>query len=79
MSRPLEPHLPRRDRLVCAYIAMSYVLDRRTALAVSAIHPGPLTQALATGLSQADRRSRAVALASALEPILKGLERRRCG
>jgi len=74
--RPLRQRS--RERRACAYLAMSYVLDRRSTLSVKGYgDSGPALQSLLAGLAHSDRQQRARTLAGALEPIVKALDRRR--
>jgi hypothetical protein len=77
MKRSNGPAVARRDQLVCSYLAMSYVLDRHAAFTIEEPSlPRPIAS-LAAGLLQPDRRVRAQALATALAPIVRALDRRR--
>lgn len=72
-----RPHSS-RERRASAYLALSYVLDRRSALALKGLsNTGPAMQALVAGLTHSDRQQRTRTLASALEPVVKALDRRR--
>jgi hypothetical protein len=68
----------RRDERVCSYVAVSYVLGHRHAVAPRTLgDAGIKTSALIAGLQHPERAKRARSLALALQPILKALESRR--
>lgn len=67
-----------RERRASAYLAMSYVLGRRSTLSLKGYGElGPAIQLLLAGLTHSARQQRARTLAGALEPIVKALDRQR--
>jgi len=78
MNSQRSPRHRSRERRASAYLAMGYVLDRRSTLSLKGYDDtSPLVQSLLVGLTHSDRRQRAQTLAGALEPIVKALDRRR--
>ena len=78
MSSLRSPRQRSRERRASAYLAMSYVLDRRSTLSLNGYGDmGPAIQSLLAGLTHSDRQQRVLTLAGALEPIVKALDRRR--
>jgi hypothetical protein len=78
VSSPGSPLQRSRERRVSAYLAMSYVLGRRSTLSPNCYdEAGAAIQLLLAGLNHSERPQRARALAGALAPIVKALDRRR--
>jgi len=78
MNSLRSPRQRSRERRASAYLAMSYVLGRRSTLALKGLgNASPAIRSLLVGLTHSDRQQRAQTLAGALEPIVKALDRRR--
>ena len=78
MTSLRAPRQRSRERRASAYLAMSYVLDRRSTLFLKGYgDTAPAIQLLLAGLTHSDRQQRARTLAGALEPIVKALDHRR--
>jgi hypothetical protein len=66
------------ERFQCAYVALSYVLDRRGAGLLARLNnPCSSSKVMVSNLGHMDRYHRAQALALGLAPIVESLDQRR--
>ena len=66
------------DIFQCAYVALSYVLDRRgDNLLAKLPSPSASAQLMVSALGHPDRHHRAHSLAAGLDPIVESLDHRR--
>jgi hypothetical protein len=65
------------ERFAAAYVATSYLLERRGEQLMEGLAPSPRTVALVSELSREDKAARAQVLAGELARIVRALEQRR--
>jgi hypothetical protein len=65
------------ERFAAAYVATSYLLERRGEQLMEGLAPAQRTVALVAELSREDKTKRAHALAGELARIVRALEKRR--
>jgi len=75
MTSPRSESKTKRDRVECAFVALSYAIGRRGENLVTGLHkPGTAALDLAAELGHRDKRKRARSLAAELIRVVRALD-----